>query len=276
MPEEQNFRITHQGPSDPNDKNSVNYIEWKQRCMTFGKATRNRRLWNRGYFHASLQNPLFVEQLRCGNGIPGECSHPYTSVKGQQLSLERIVTIDDTRTCLVLKDLVWVNENVLDGTFQTLDGGPGSLGDKLRRSIIQGIRPSVSVRAVVPQVLGKDKSSIVVGPGRVVCWDKVYYPADGTAWADTSVPYNITTKTAKGTDGYAAECSYSVMLNEFLPEAINKSEGLKRAIDYYQPAMESVGITRDGFATIKDDGGMAFVPLEDQLRAEFAYSMLKR
>lgn len=264
--EAQRFEII--GESSKSDT-GVNYLEWRQCLLVFNKFNRNRRWWGADHFRKSLMHP-WISQLFAKGGVPGEQGHPTPDCG--KLSLERLYFIDPNRTCLLLKNYEFDGDKALYGTIQTLDDGEGGPGDRLRRNILQGIIPSVSVRSVVPQRKNPDGSITVIGPGRIVCWDRVYYPSDDQAFADTAKPFKITNKNVKvsskmgaATEAVNMEIPFDDL--DFTSYYYNKSEACKRITDGLDVAMESASIDSMGIFSVMTSDGHLFIPMEEKLRS---------
>ncbi len=263
--EEQRFEIIGEKTKD---NSGVNYIEWRQCLLVFNKFNRNRRWWDAPNVRKSLMHPWIVQLLAKG-GVPGEMGHP-TPDTGK-LSLERLYFIDPDRQCLLLKNYEFDGDRALYGTMQTIDDGEGGPGDRLRRNILQGIIPSVSVRSVVPQRKNPDGTITVVGPGRIVCWDRVYYPSDDQAFPDASKPFKIVNKSITGTTKMSA-ASESVNTEipfddlDFTSYYYNKSEACKRITDGLDVAMETASIDSMGIFSVVTSDGHLFIPMEEKLR----------
>ena len=270
--DEQKFEII----GDPKSENSEsNYIEWRQCLLSFGNYNRNGRKWVANHFRQTLMHPWFRQQLYEKGGVPGEAGHPIIQTQGAKLSMERLLTIDPDNMCLVLKSIEWDGENACYGVLQTLDDGNGP-GDKFRRSILQGLIPSVSVRSIVPQAKTPDGHIDVVGPGRVICWDRVIYPSDPTAFADCSKSFEITNKKVNKLSG-ASESSVSIgiSLDEIAGDIYNLSDNCKYVLDGLEPAMESATIDSSGLFSVGTANGHVFIPLEDSLRRDINHLMRK-
>lgn len=270
--EEQKFEIIGEHKSENNE---TNYIEWRQRLLTFGGYNRNGRKWVTNHFRQTLMHPWFRQQLYEKGGVPGEAGHPIVTVQGDKLSMERLLTVDPNNICLLLKSIEWEGENACYGRLQTIDDGNGP-GDKFRRSILQGMIPSVSVRSIVPQAKTPDGHIDVVGPGRVVCWDRVIYPSDPEAFADCSKSFEITNKKVGKLSG-ASESSLSldIPINDLAEHVANLSENCKYVLDGLEPAMESASVDSSGLFSVDTANGHVFIPLEDSLRRDINHLMRK-
>ena len=269
--EAQKFEII----GESKDKNNeVNYIEWRQCLLTFGHYNRNGRWWDAKCFRQTMQHPWFMQQLYEKGGVPGEAGHPVVSTQDQKLSMERLLTIDPDRMCLLLKSIEWDGDRAVYGRLQTIDDGNGP-GDKFRRSILQGMIPSVSVRSIVPQAKTPDNKIKVVGPGRAVCWDRVIYPSDPMAFADCSKSFEITNKKAKTSGATESAVSIDMLLSDITEDVYNMSENCKRVLDGLDPAMESASIDNGGLFSVKTSEGHLFIPLEDSIRKDINHLMRK-
>lgn len=252
-PENPDVKIleTYQNP------NGLNYLRFNTCLQSFGHRNRNRRLWTSKVMKIMLSAPHVPELLNRG-GIPGENGHPVPPTGN--VTMERILTIDPEKICHVIKGFDWRGE-LLYGTIETLDEGPGSSGYKFMRNILQGMDPSFSLRSVVPQRKNADGSIDVTGPGRFITFDRVILPSHEEAYIDKSIPIkNIVTKP-----------QFQTVMEGFTDFMISNSEKVKRIIDKSEPVLESAQITNEGMLTINTEKeGRLFIAPELKYRNEIS------
>lgn len=262
---EQRFEILDNHVSD--DKTQSNYIEWRQVLLKFNRYNRNRRKWGAHHARVSLQHPWIADYFVRRGGVPGENGHPINTVEGQKLSMERLVTIDPNNMVILLKSYEFERDEYLWGVLQTIDDGNGP-GDKLRRSIIQGMTPSVSLRSLVPQRKNADGTIDVMGPGRYICWDRVLYPSDDEAFATGRNPFMLKSKDIQKMATAAKE---SATQNEFeqaiTDYVLDQSDACKYVLDGLEYAAESASVTQDNMFAITTEEGAVFIPLEERVKS---------
>ena len=258
--EEQKFEIV--GEQKPSD-GELKYIKWRQCLISFNKRNRNGRFWKAKYVRESLLHP-WIAQLFQKGGVPGENGHP-TAVSGK-LSIERLLQIDPNNQCILLKDYQFDGDSRLFGTIETIDDGNGP-GDRLRRNILQGMIPSVSIRSLVPQKKNPDGTIDVTGNGRIVCWDRVHVPSHDDAYADLSKPFKIVNATVKMSSA-TESVNFEMLLEntDFTKWVYDNSEACKNVLDGMNPVMESACIDKNGMFSVPTDNGHVFVNVEDRLR----------
>lgn len=258
--EEQKFEIVGEKKSSDGD---LKYITWRQCLQSFGRRNRNGRLWLSKYVQDSMKHPWLVQLFQKG-GVPGENGHP-TAVSGK-LSMERLLQIDPNNQCLLLKDYQFEGDTKMFGTLETIDDGNGP-GDRLRRNILQGMIPSVSIRSLVPQKKNPDGTIDVIGNGRIICWDRVHVPSHDDAYADLSKPFKLVNKNVNATPAKES-VNFEMLVNddEFVKSVYEHSEACKNVLDGLNPVMESASIDPNGLFSVPVDGGHIFVKLEDRLR----------
>lgn len=145
-----------------------------------------------------------------------------------KVTLERILSIDPMRTSHRIISLNWVNSNELHGVVETLDDENGP-GHKMKRSIMQGIEPAFSLRSLVPQRKNADGSTLVLGPGRMVCYDWVYLPSHEKAYVDTELPIkNIISKP-----------QFQTVMEGYCDFVLENSDKVRRIVEDYDVAFES-------------------------------------
>lgn len=261
-PEGAKAEIIHENKSANGD---LNYLRFRQVLQSFGHRNRNKRLWLADHIRQSLLNPWVVQQLKEKGGLPGENGHPISPVENAKVSMERLVTIDPNNICLLLKDYEFEGDKLLYGTVETIDDGNGP-GNRFMRNILQGIEPAVSCRSLVPQKKNPDGTTDVVGPGRLICYDRVFIPSHEEAFRDTTVE---TTSVVKH-NPYKPAYESMITEKDFTGWAIEHSENAKHILDDLMPAMESAAIDLKsemisvGLNTTPDEDGVrisrAFIP----------------
>ena len=252
-PEGSKAEIVYEGKSSSGD---LNFLRFRQCLQSFGHYNRNRRLWKREHIELSLQNPWIQQQLREKGGLPGENGHPISQIEGKPVSKERIVTIDPNNICLLLKDYEFKGDNMLFGTIETIDDGNGP-GNRFMRNILQGIDPAVSCRSMVPQRKNPDGTTDVTGPGRLICYDRVFIPSHEEAFRDHTKPITNVIKGNKISPAYESMITDA----DFTSWAANKCDNVKFILEDLQPVMESYSIDKEGFLGVKTDIGHVYIPL---------------
>lgn len=245
-------------------EDKLNYLRFRM-CLMSGVGGRNRngRKWTKPILDPMLRAQHVGELLRHG-GIPGESGHPVPDVG--QASLDRICTIDPERTCMLVKSFNWEGGDKIYGICETLDDGEGNPGRKLMKNMLQGIDPAASIRTIVPQRKNQDGTIDVLGPGRFVCWDRVYVPSCPEAYIDTSIPVK----------SIVSENKFQSVMESFTEMVMKNSEAFKYVTDTLQPAMESAVMGSDGILMVNTEKeGKILVPVEKKFRDELRNSILK-
>lgn len=236
----------------------LHFLRYRQCLQSFNKRNRNRRLWKAVHIRQSLMHP-WLQQLFKKGGVPGESGHP-VSTSGP-LSMERLAQIDPERVCLYLKDYEFQGDDLLFGTIETADDGNGP-GNKFMRSILQGIEPSVSCRSLVPQKKNPDGTIDVTGPGRLICYDRVYVPSHEEAFRDTKAATNSVTKNGLANTSPVFECAISDL--DLTTWATNASEHAKFILDGLEPVLEAAMLDKNGMLSMPTNEGHVFIPLHDE------------
>ena len=254
-PEGSKAKILHE-EKDPNGE--LHFLRFRQCLQSFGKRNRNRRLWQADHIRESLKNPWVTQHLVDKGGLPGENGHPISTVEGAKLSMERLVTIDPNNICLLLKDYEFEGDKLLFGTIETIDDGNGP-GNRFMRNILQGMEPAVSCRSMVPQKKNPDGTIDVTGPGRLICYDRVFVPSHEEAFRDTKAPIANVVKT--NSIGVAYE--QAIDDADFNKYALDNSENAKYILDDMAPAMESMTIdVKNMMMSVNTaEDGRVFIPM---------------
>ncbi len=246
MPQNDNIEIL----KHVENENGLNYLRFSTCLQDFYGRNRNRRLWNADHVRTMLAQEFVQEFLTKAGGWPGEAGHPIPTTG--EVSLERIANIDPNNCSHIIKSLEWRGKE-LHGVVETLDEGVGSPGYKFMRNILQGIRGAFSARSLVPQRKNPDGTIDVMGPGRLVCYDRVYLPSHSNAYMDMDIPVkNIVSKN-----------KFETVMESFTDIVLSKSERVNRVIDEMNPALESVAYDRSSnMITMRTDEGRIFVKPE--------------
>jgi hypothetical protein len=238
----------------------VSYLRFRQCLQSFGQRNRNKRLWQASHIRESLKHPWVVQHLEQKGGLPGENGHP--SADTGELSMERLCKIDPNNICLLLKSYSFENnDRLLFGVVETIDDGNGP-GNKLMRNIMQGIQPAVSCRTLVPQKKNPDGTIDVMGPGRLICYDRVFTPSHEEAFIDmsagfTAVKSSLPKNTTMVRESTALECA----LKDLKDYALNKSDTTRFILDGLDVCMEGTFIDKNEFLSVPTNEGHIFIPL---------------
>ncbi len=240
------------------NSNTLSFLRFSTCLQSFNGRNRNRRLWKADQVRTML-NDTIPQELIAKGAFVGENGHPTPS--SGKVTIERILTIDPNNCSHRIISLDWKSPTMLHGVVETLDEGPGTPGYKFMRNILQGIIPSFSLRSVVPQSKNADGSTDVIGPGRLVCYDRVYVPSHGEAYMDVEVPVkNVVTKS-----------KFEAVMEAYCDFATSHSDKFRKIIDDMEPAMESAYIdTNSKMIAIKTADGHAFIAPETKYRNEIS------
>ncbi len=243
-----------------NDKNSSNFLRFRTCLQTFGIRNFNGRLWLPWHIREMLKTCRIYKKMEDGVWV-GEDGHPIPPTG--ELSMARILTIDPDRTCHRIIKLDWENENKLCGIVETLDDGVGGHGYKFMKNILQGIKPAFSLRSIVPQRKNRDGTIDVLGPGKLVCYDRVYNPSHEEAVIDISVPVqNVISKS-----------KFEHVLESFTSFAMESSENVQMVLDGMDPDLASASMDSTGMLSVNTKQGRIIMAPERKFRREFSHIM---
>ena len=237
-------------------KDGLSYLRFKSCLQTFGARNRNRRLWLSKWMRPMIAAPEVQELIRNG-GVPGEAGHPVPAT--DDVTMERVLTIDPNNISHVIKEFIWVDDNRMDGIIETIDDGNGP-GDKFKRNIIQGLPVSFSTRSIIPQRKNADGTIDQTGPGRYVTSDRVFIPSHKEAYIDKSIPVK----------NVCQQNHFETVMESFVSYVVDKSDKVNRIVDGMAPAMESATMSKNGIVTIPTAEGIVGIYPESKYRREFA------
>ena len=237
-------------------KNGLNFLRFSTCLQSFKGLNRNRRLWKAEQVRA-MANDRPVQELIEKGSFVGEAGHP-VPMDGK-VTIERILTIDPLRCSHRIVSLSWPTNDELHGVVETLDEGPGSPGDRFYRNICQGIIPAFSLRSLVPQRKEADGSTIVLGPGRMVTYDRVYLPSHQEAYMDLEIPVKQ----------IIAKPKFQTVMEAYCDFVTAHSDKVRRIVDDLEPAMEHACIDeKASMISIPTAEGRVFIAPEMKYRKD--------
>lgn len=250
-PEDNKVQIVKDGSS-----NGLNFLRFSTCLQSFYGRNRNRRLWKAQQIKTMVNDRPVQELIEKGSFV-GEAGHPVPD--DGKVTIERILTIDPLRCSHRIISLSWPNENELHGVVETLDEGVGSPGYRFMKNIQQGIIPAFSLRSLVPQRKNADGTTDVIGPGRCVCYDRVYLPSHQEAYMDMEIPVkNIITKS-----------KFETVMESYCDFVTSHSDKIRRIAEDFSPAMESATFdVKSGMVSIPSPEGRMFIAPELKYRRE--------
>lgn len=242
-------------------ENGLNFLRFSACLQDINGYNRNRRKWTVPIIKAMSESPEVQELIARGSFV-GEQGHPVPATG--KVTLERILNIDPNRTSHRITQLFWPKPNELHGIVETLDEGPGTPGVKMMRNILQGIQPAFSLRSLVPQRKNADGTIDVLGPGRMVCYDRVYLPSHGGAYQDVDVPVkNIVTQN-----------EFETVMESFTAHVMAHSDKIRSIIDTMEPALESASYDpKSETLSVNTEHGRVFISPETKYRDEIRGSL---
>lgn len=159
----------------PLNDNGLTYVRFNTILQSLDCTNRNKRYYKADAMVKSLSTTIIQELIR-NNKFKGEAGHPV----GQPI--QRISVVMPPFTChRVIK--WWVDGNLIRGTVETLDDGPGCPGTKLTRAILQNENPSFSYRGLA-NITKKGNISYILAPPITVAYDEVNTPSHLEAYGD--------------------------------------------------------------------------------------------
>ena len=230
---------------------NIHFLRFRACLQDFGQRNRNGRLWM-GRNMQQLLSADHIHELMNEGGWAGENGHPVPD--SGPATLERISTIDPNNICHLIRKIEWEGDRKVFGTVDTIDdiNGPGA---RFARNIMQGMTPSFSVRALVPQRKNQNGTIDVMPGGRVISYDRVILPSHKAAYMDKSVDIRAVTKPTY----------YAATLESLLTYGIEKSDKMKQILYDAEPAMETA-IYKNGFFSVNTKNeGRVFIKPENKV-----------
>lgn len=213
------------------DNHGVFFVRFKACLHSFDVMNRN----GRRYLKENVVPQLQTERIQClvrGGKFYGENDHPQSYVKDQQLSSERINTIDMKNTSHRMLD-PHVEGNLLVSTIESDSGTEVGMG--LARKMVQGgYIPSFSCRAIAS--LGMYDGKPTVDVKKIITYDHVLYPSHREANMMGSTKF--INKKANGLVNESTHTDIIVPLSDIVDD-------LGRKCDNVKVMMEAFSLTPD-------------------------------
>lgn len=250
-PEDNKIEIIADGKKD-----GLEFLRFSTCLQAFRGLNRNRRDWKAQHIR-TMANDKPVQELLAKRSFVGEAGHP-VPMDGK-VTIERILTIDPLRCSHRIIELSWPSETELHGVVETLDEGPGTPGYRFYKNIQQGIIPAFSLRSLVPQRKNADGTITVIGPGRMVCYDRVYLPSHEEAYMDVDIPVKQV----------VSKPQFETVMESYCDFVTSHSDKVRSIVDSMEPAMESASIdTKAGMISVPVRGGHVFIAPETKYRKD--------
>lgn len=186
---------------------------------------RNHRIYSAKDLIPQLTCERTVELLNTGN-LKGENGHPLSD------KLERQQTIDPMKVCCKYLKL-WPEGKLIKGL---VTGTNNDLGDYFNRDLMDGEKPSFSLRAL--GTLSNMGGKSYVKNLRIITWDRVIYPSHKRAYTEKLVQESA---------------SMTQEENQFLVEESYKGRLIpvhnKQILDYIKTESANLDIMMEAFGT---------------------------
>lgn len=246
------------------DKNSLFYLRFESVLQDFNVKNRNNRIYVGTAMVPSL-NADHIMELESKQSWFGEAGHPMTD------DIKRILTIDPK---LISHKIVShdVNTSRCTGVIETLDN---EYGRQMTKSILQGMEPAFSLRALAPIVKDASGTSLVKTKAHVVTYDWVIFPSHKAAYRDTTKPVEKIVKKVMENGNVVNECTITPVQESMIKDFISlESVNVKLVSNVCEVALESMTLSDDFRNVIlREDGHTFFIPLEDKIKYDISNFM---
>lgn len=214
------------------------YVRFDTVLQSFNRPNRNRRWYALDAVREGLDGSDKIQELIANGKWMGEAGHPITD------DIRRVSIIDPTMTCHKMVKY-WFDGELLKATIETLDDG--MLGTKLTKSIVQGMNPSFSLRALAK--LEKEKNiSYVRQTPHVVTYDEVILPSHKEAYGMKDTQKRVSTSfNSKQEIIYENGC-VPILTKTVADFVKSKSDNLKIICESFDVLPENLSLTNNGNA----------------------------
>lgn len=246
------------------DKNSLFYLRFETTLQDFNVKNRNNRIYIGESMVQSL-NAEHIMELQRNKSWFGEAGHPMSD------DIKRILTIDPK---LISHKIVSheATTSRCTGIIETLDN---EYGRQMTKSILQGMEPAFSLRALAPLVKRPDGVSIVKARSHVVTYDWVILPSHKVAYRNTNKPIEKIVKKVIADGNVVNECSVTPVVEDMIKDFIAmESVNVNLISSVCEVALESMTLSNDlKHVILKENGSTFIVPLEDKIKLDINHYM---
>ena len=247
------------------DKNSLFYLRFDTTLQDFNVKNRNNRIYMGDAMIPSL-NAEHILELQKNKSWFGEAGHPMSD------DIKRILTIDPK---LISHKIVShnVDINKCTGKIETLDN---EYGRQMTKSILQGMEPAFSLRALAPLVKRPDGVSIVKTKAHVVTYDWVILPSHRVAYRDQTKPIEKIVKKVVADGNVVNECSITPVVEDMIKDFISmESVNVKLISNVCEVALSSMDLSSDmKHVILKENGNTYIIPLEEKIKYDVNQYMI--
>lgn len=239
------------------DKNNLFYVRFNATLQDFNVKNRNGRVYMGSAMIPSLRADHIMELQKNGSWF-GEAGHPMSD------DIKRILTIDPKLIShrIVSHD---VNNYRCTGVIETLDT---DMGRQMTKSILQGMNPAFSLRALAPLVKKPDGTAVVQSKCHAVCYDWVVLPSHKVAYADQSAPVEKIVKNVMAGGNVVNESTIIPVHEAAIKDFISmESSNVKLISNVCEVALGNMTLSKDMRHVILKEGTDTFVvPLEEKIK----------
>lgn len=249
------------------DKNGLFYVKFDTVLQEFNKQNRNKRNYAGAPMAESLQAPHITELVQKRTWM-GEAGHPHTD------KVERILTIDPKLTSHRINNFR-IEGNFLKGEVETLDNG--IYGTQMTKSILQGMEPAFSLRALASLIKQADGSSLMRSKAHIVTYDWVILPSHNTAYRDQSKPIQKIAQSVQASGNAVTESALVPVIESQITDFIRmESANVKVVSNVCEVAMESMTLSTDLSHVIVREGANTYaIKVEDKIKHDIRGFMAK-
>lgn len=246
------------------DKNNIFYVRFNATLQDFNVKNRNGRIYMGSAMIPSLNAEHIMELQRNGSWF-GEAGHPMSS------DIKRILTIDPKLISHRITSHT-VNNYKCTGVIETLDT---EMGRQMTKSIIQGMNPAFSLRALAPLVKKPDGTAVVQSKCHAVCYDWVVLPSHKAAYADQSAPVEKIIKNVTAGGNVITESSAVPVHENAIKDFIAmESSNVKLISNVCEVALGNMTLSNDMRHVILKEGTDTYVvSLEEKIKHDISNYM---
>lgn len=252
-----NFGYTVHKTEDP----SRWFLKFKAVLQSFDRLNRNKRNYDGQNIMENITNGEYTKSMLKQNSWVGEMEHPAASIKGENLSMERLCNPDPKHSSHYIRK-PWLDGNLLWAPIQT-DSSTAE-GMNMAIKMVDGhVIPGFSVRAFGKLIQHHGMPTVWVR--KLVTYDTVLYPSHPEALGD--IQQDMVLESANATAGLEEMAGATIIMMPALAMmAANNSKETEYICESFGLTIDDVvGVTSTGNSVVISEGANRYVqPITDK------------
>lgn len=249
---------------DVYDKNGIFFVTYDSIMQTFGDMNRNQRIYDAKNIWDCILTEK-IQGLMRQNAWFGEADHPAAHIKGEELTAERIQSLNWDRRCILITNPRMVGDT-LQATIQTVPGT--KYGEGLAKDIIGlGWKPGVSCRSIAVMRVENGKPMVYVR--KLITYDAVIWQSHQRALGITE-PKVIRKSFTYHTESAGDVVDYDIMIpcEDFIKDVCKSDINAQMIMESFELDMnDAIGFDeKKEHLMIRDKDNMVYCKIRPETK----------